>query len=158
MGSDSDWSVMCGAAEILEGFGVEYEVHVSSAHRTPDRTAKFAVEARKNGFFTIICGAGAAAHLAGFVAAKTTLPVLGVPLNSTSLNGLDALLATVQMPAGVPVATFAVGQAGARNAALFAIQMLSTTRKKLADKLALYQQEMAKKVELKDRNLGKQKA
>ncbi|MHA1569952.1 MAG: 5-(carboxyamino)imidazole ribonucleotide mutase [Alphaproteobacteria bacterium] len=154
MGSDSDWPVMSAAAEVLSGFGIGYEAHVSSAHRTPDRTAKMAREARDNGFFAIICGAGAAAHLAGVVAAHTTLPVLGVPLAATSLDGLDALLATVQMPAGVPVATFAIGEAGARNAALFAVQIVGATRKKAADKLDLYKKEMARKVEAKDKKLN----
>lgn len=156
MGSDSDWPVMSQAAEVLAGFGVGYEAHVSSAHRTPERTAQLVREARDNGFFAIICGAGAAAHLAGMAASNTTLPVLGVPLSATSLAGLDALLATVQMPAGVPVATFAIGEAGARNAALFAVQILGATRKKTADKLTLYKKEMAKKVEAKDRRLNQQ--
>ncbi|OPY60003.1 MAG: N5-carboxyaminoimidazole ribonucleotide mutase [Pelotomaculum sp. PtaU1.Bin065] len=129
MGSDSDWSVMAAAAEVLGGFGVGYEAHVASAHRTPERTAKLAASAREAGFCAVICGAGAAAHLAGVVAAHTTLPVLGVPLSATSLGGLDALLATVQMPAGVPVATFAIGEAGARNAALFAVQLLGAKNK-----------------------------
>ncbi|NLH50520.1 MAG: 5-(carboxyamino)imidazole ribonucleotide mutase [Myxococcales bacterium] len=153
MGSDSDWQVMKGAAEVLAQFGVQYEVHVSSAHRTPARTAKLVGEARENGFAAIICGAGAAAHLAGVAAAETTLPVLGVPLAATSLGGLDALLATVQMPAGVPVATFAIGEAGARNAALFAVQILGTAKKTLAAKLAAYKAEMAEKVAEKDRKL-----
>ena len=146
MGSDSDWPVMSVAAEVLAGFGVGYEAHVASAHRTPRHTAKLAAEARDQGFGAIICGAGAAAH--------TTLPVLGVPLSATGLGGLDALLSTVQMPAGVPVATFAIGEAGARNAALFAVQILGTTRKKLADKLALYKAEMARKVEAKDKKMN----
>jgi len=158
MGSDSDWPVMSFAAEVLAGFGVGYETHVASAHRTPARTAKLAAEARDQGFFAIICGAGAAAHLAGVVAAHTTLPVLGVPLSSTSLDGMDALLSTVQMPAGVPVATFAIGEAGARNAALFAVQMLGAVRKKTADKLTMYKAEMARKVEAKDKKLNEGKA
>jgi 5-(carboxyamino)imidazole ribonucleotide mutase len=153
MGSDSDWPMMKNAAEVLAQFGVGCEAHVSSAHRTPARTAKLAREARDNGFSAIICGAGAAAHLAGVVAAETTLPVLGVPLAATSLAGLDALLATVQMPAGVSVATFAVGEAGARNAALFAVQMLGAANKRLAARLAEYKREMAAKVEEKDRKL-----
>lgn len=157
MGSDSDWPVMSTAAEVLDGFGVGYQTHVTSAHRTPERTAKLVREARNNGFFAIIAGAGAAAHLAGVVASQTSLPVLGVPLNATSMQGLDALLATVQMPAGVPVATFAIGEAGARNAALFSIQILGATRKKFADKLDVYKKEMAKKVEAKDRKLNERK-
>lgn len=155
MGSDSDWKVMQSAADVLKQFGVAYEAHVSSAHRTPARTAKLVSEARDNGFAAIICGAGAAAHLAGVAAAETTLPVLGVPLAATSLNGLDALLATVQMPAGVPVATFAIGEAGARNAALFAVQILAVGKKPLAAKLAAYKADMAAKVEEKDRQLQK---
>lgn len=153
MGSDSDWPVMKHAADVLDSFGIGHEMHVSSAHRTPRRTAKLVGEARANGFFAIICGAGAAAHLAGVCAAETTLPVLGVPLAATSLNGLDALLATVQMPAGVPVATFAIGEAGARNAAIFAAQILGVSRKGTAAKLAKQKEEMARKVEAKDRKL-----
>jgi len=157
MGSDSDWPVMSAAAEVLDGFGVGYQTHVTSAHRTPERTAKLVREARDKGFFVIIAGAGAAAHLAGVVASQTSLPVLGVPLNATSLQGLDALLATVQMPAGVPVATFAIGEAGARNAALFSLQILGATRKKFADKLDVYKKELVKKVEAKDRKLNERK-
>jgi 5-(carboxyamino)imidazole ribonucleotide mutase len=153
MGSDSDWPVMKHAADALAQFGVGCEAHVSSAHRTPARTAKLVREARANGFCAVICGAGAAAHLAGVAAAETTLPVLGVPLAATSLGGLDALLATVQMPAGVPVATFAIGEAGARNAALFAVQIVAATNKKLAQKLEDYRKGMAQKVEEKDRKL-----
>jgi len=153
MGSDSDWPVMRQAAEVLDQFGIAWEAHVSSAHRTPDRTARLVREARENGFTAVICGAGAAAHLAGVAAASTTLPVLGVPLPATDLGGLDALLATVQMPAGVPVATFAIGEAGARNAALFAAQILGVGRKKTADRLAKYKDELAAKVEEKDRKL-----
>jgi 5-(carboxyamino)imidazole ribonucleotide mutase len=153
MGSDSDWSIMKGAAEVLKEFGVEYEAHVSSAHRTPARTAQFVREARGRGFGAILCGAGAAAHLAGMAAAETTLPVLGVPLAATSLGGLDALLSTVQMPAGVPVATFAIGEAGARNAALFAVQILGVADAAVAEKLAAHKLETARKVEAKDRRL-----
>jgi 5-(carboxyamino)imidazole ribonucleotide mutase len=153
MGSDSDWPVMKNAADVLAHFGVGCEAHVSSAHRTPARTAKLVRDARDNGFCAVICGAGAAAHLAGVAAAETTLPVLGVPLAATTLGGLDALLATVQMPAGVPVATFAIGEAGARNAALFAVQLIAATNKKMAQKLDAYRQEMARKVEEKDGKL-----
>jgi 5-(carboxyamino)imidazole ribonucleotide mutase len=153
MGSDSDWKVMKTTGETLAEFGIDADVHVSSAHRTPARTAKLVSEARANGCFAVICGAGAAAHLAGVAAAETTLPVLGVPLAATSLNGLDALLATVQMPGGVPVATFAIGPAGAMNAAIFAAQILGATDPAVADKLGAYKKTMAEKVENKDRNL-----
>lgn len=153
MGSDSDWPVMKQAAETLDQFAIPWEAHVSSAHRTPERTARLVQEARRNGFAVVICGAGAAAHLAGAAAAWTTLPVLGVPLAATELGGLDALLATVQMPAGVPVATFAVGEAGARNAAIFAAQILGVSRKRTADRLERYKSELAVKVEEKDRKL-----
>src|SRR5437773_220005 len=125
MGSDSDWPVMSAAAERLAALGIAHEARVLSAHRSPDETARFAREARDQGYRVIICGAGAAAHLAGAVAAQTTLPVLGVPLDASGVQGLDALLATVQMPKGVPVATVAVGAAGAENAAILAAQILA---------------------------------
>src|SRR5262249_37294028 len=125
MGSDSDWPVMTTAADRLTALGIGCDVRVLSAHRSPDETAKFARGARDAGFRVIICAAGAAAHLAGAVAAQTTLPVLGVPLDAGGLGGLDALLATVQMPAGVPVGTLAIGKAGADNAAILAVQILA---------------------------------
>ena len=121
MGSDSDWPVMRAAAEMLADFGVEYDARVVSAHRTPDLMFSFAENAAKNGFKLIIAGAGGAAHLPGMVAAKTTLPVLGVPVPSKHLQGQDSLLSIVQMPRGIPVATFAIGEAGAANAGLFAV-------------------------------------
>lgn len=135
MGSDSDWETMRGACEILAGFGVPCEARVVSAHRTPDAMFEYAQTARERGLRAIIAGAGGAAHLPGMLAAKTTVPVLGVPVPSTALNGQDSLLSIVQMPRGVPVATFAIGKAGAANAGLFAVAMLATTDAKLAGKL-----------------------
>jgi 5-(carboxyamino)imidazole ribonucleotide mutase len=126
MGSSSDWEVMQHAARRLEDFGIPFETRVVSAHRTPDQAFEYAATAEKRGLVCIIAGAGGAAHLAGVVAAKTVLPVLGVPVPSRHLQGLDSLLSIVQMPAGVPVATFAVGEAGAHNAALFAVAILAT--------------------------------
>ncbi len=149
MGSDSDYNVMVEAAQALKGFGVPYEMQVSSAHRSPERTAGYAREARKQGVRVLIVGAGAAAHLAGVVAAETTLPVIGVPIDSSALQGLDALLATVQMPAGIPVATMAIGKAGARNAGIFAVQLLATGDEALAAKLIEFKAEMAVKVAAK---------
>ena len=130
MGSDSDWEVMSEARKALDELGVPSEVHVSSAHRTPERTGALAREAAGRGIEVIICGAGAAAHLAGVVAAETELPVLGVPLAASDLQGLDALLATVQMPAGIPVGTLAIGKAGARNAGLLAGRILARARRR----------------------------
>ena len=125
MGSTSDWDTMKAAAKMLEEFGVPYEAKAMSAHRTPHAVAEWAANAQKNGMKAIIAAAGGAAHLAGVVAAHTTLPVLGVPMPSKHLQGLDSLLSTVQMPKGIPVATFAIGEAGAANAALFAVAMLA---------------------------------
>lgn len=136
MGSASDRETMAGATRVLEDFGVEAETHVLSAHRTPERVAEFVKAAREAGFGVIICGAGLAAHLAGAAAAHTTLPVIGVPLSSGALNGVDALYATVQMPTGVPVATVAVN--GAANAALLAVEILAVTDDGLAGKLDDY--------------------
>ena len=153
MGSDSDWEVMSAAVQRLSGFGVECDVHVMSAHRTPARVTEYVTGARARGIAVFIVGAGAAAHLAGVVAAHTTLPVIGVPLNATSLNGLDALLATVQMPAGVPVATVAVG--GADNAGILAAQILALGDAKLAAALEAFKRDMAEKVAEKDARLQK---
>ena len=136
MGSNSDWPVMRQAAQFLEEFGVEYEARVVSAHRTPDLMFQYAETARERGIKAIIAGAGGAAHLPGMVAAKTTVPVLGVPAPSKYLRGEDSLLSIVQMPKGVPVATFAIGEAGAANAALFAVSMLANENPELAQKLA----------------------
>ena len=135
MGSTSDWETMKAAAKVLEEFGVPYEAKAMSAHRTPHAVAEWASGAQKNGKKAIIAAAGGAAHLAGVVAAHTTLPVLGVPMPSKHLQGLDSLLSTVQMPKGIPVATFAIGEAGAANAALFAVAVLSLSDKELAKKL-----------------------
>ena len=145
MGSSSDWPVMKLAVEQLESFGVPYEAKVVSAHRTPELLFEFADKARDNGFAAIIAGAGGAAHLPGMLASKTTLPVLGVPVPSRYLKGMDSLLSIVQMPKGIPVATYAIGEAGAANAALSAISMLAINDSSLADKLADFrakQQEM----------------
>jgi 5-(carboxyamino)imidazole ribonucleotide mutase len=153
MGSDSDWEVMRAGAVILEQFGVPFEVKVSSAHRTPERTQRYAAEAAGRGVKVMIAGAGAAAHLAGVVAAATVLPVIGVPLSATSLQGLDALLATVQMPGGIPVATMAIGVPGARNAALFALRILALQDEDVARQLAGYQRDMVRGVEARDAEL-----
>lgn len=136
MGSNSDWDVMKNAADMLTQFGVPFTAKVVSAHRMPDEMFEFAENARKSGFKVIIAGAGGAAHLPGMLAAKTTLPVCGVPVPSRYLKGQDSLYSIVQMPKGVPVATFAIGEAGAANAALYAVQILSVTDEALADKLA----------------------
>ena len=136
MGSNSDWPVMRHAAQFLEQFGITYETRVVSAHRTPDLMFEYAETARERGIQAIIAGAGGAAHLPGMVAAKTTLPVLGVPVPSKYLRGEDSLLSIVQMPKGIPVATFAIGEAGAANAALFAVSLLSNHDPELVAKLA----------------------
>ena len=135
MGSTSDWETMKAAAKVLEEFGVPYEAKAMSAHRTPHAAAEWATNAQKSGKKAIIAAAGGAAHLAGVVAAHTTLPVLGVPMPSKHLQGLDSLLSTVQMPKGIPVATFAIGEAGAANAALFAVALLALGDKEMAKKL-----------------------
>ena len=146
MGSTSDWETMKEACQILEEFGVSYEKKVVSAHRTPDLMFEYAQGAREKGIKIIIAGAGGAAHLPGMVAAKTTLPVIGVPVQSRTLNGLDSLLSIVQMPGGVPVATTALGKAGAINAGLLAIQMLSMYDLELEAKLAERRSMLAKTV------------
>lgn len=135
MGSTSDWETMKAAAKVLEEFGVRYEAKAMSAHRTPHAVAEWASNAQKNGIKALIAAAGGAAHLAGVVAAHTTLPVLVVPMPSKHLQGLDSLLSTVQMPKGIPVATFAIGEAGAANAALFAVALLALGDKEMAKKL-----------------------
>ncbi len=147
MGSQSDAETMREAAKVLEEFGVGCEMRVLSAHRTPLQTADYASKAEGRGIQVLIAGAGAAAHLAGVVAAHTLLPVIGVPLASSSLQGLDSLLATVQMPGGIPVASMAIGRAGAKNAALFAIQILSRSRPDLVAKLKEYRRAMQAAVE-----------
>jgi len=141
MGSQSDMETMAPAAEILEQFGIEADVRVLSAHRTPAKVAELASTGRENGYVAFICGAGMAAHLAGAVAAHTTLPVVGVPLSGGALNGVDALHSTVQMPPGIPVATVAIN--GAKNAALLVVQMLAINDESLADALAQHRREMA---------------
>lgn len=146
MGSDSDWPVMKAAAQMLADFGVAYQARVVSAHRTPDLMFEFAENAAAEGFKVIIAGAGGAAHLPGMVAAKTALPVLGVPVPSKHLQGQDSLLSIVQMPKGVPVATFAIGEAGAANAGIFAVSMLATADAALAGKLKAFRAAQASKV------------
>lgn len=141
MGSNSDWDVMKKAAEILKTFKIPYEAQVLSAHRMPDDLYRYAETARERGLRCLIAGAGGAAHLPGMLAAKTSLPVMGVPVTSRALNGLDSLLSIVQMPRGVPVATFAIGEAGAANAALFAIAQLATQDEKLAAQLDRFRAE-----------------
>jgi phosphoribosylamine--glycine ligase len=155
MGSDSDLSVMQAAADTLASFGIPYEMTVASAHRSPQRAARFATSARKKGMRVIIAGAGHAAHLAGAMAAHTTLPIIGVPIDSSCLQGLDALLSTVQMPPGIPVATVSIGKSGAKNAAILAAQILGAADPKMAAKLEKYKKEMAAQVARKARTLGK---
>lgn len=136
MGSTSDWPVMQHAVQQLEAFGIDYETRVVSAHRTPDLLFEYAATARDRGLACIIAGAGGAAHLPGMLASKTTLPILGVPVNSKYLKGMDSLLSIVQMPKGIPVATFAIGEAGAANAGLYAVSILANQDDELAEKLA----------------------
>ena len=149
MGSDSDLAVMKEAAAVLKKFEIPYEMTVASAHRSPQRAAEFAGSAMQRGLKVIIAGAGHAAHLAGVLAAHTYLPVIGVPIDSSCLQGLDALLATVQMPPGIPVATMAIGKSGARNAGILAAQIIAVSDPALGRKLEEFKQEMARKVEEK---------
>jgi len=146
MGSDSDLAVMKETAAVLKQFDVPFEITVASAHRSPERAAEFAATARDRGVRVVIAGAGHAAHLAGAMAAHTSLPVIGVPIDSSCLQGLDALLATVQMPPGIPVATTALGKPGARNAGILAVQILALADPELAEKLDAFKREMADKV------------
>ena len=146
MGSKSDWPTMENAAKMLDEFGIGYEVEVVSAHRTPDKMMRYAESAKERGLRLIIAGAGGAAHLPGMVAAKTSVPVLGVPVKSRALNGLDSLLSIAQMPAGVPVATFAIGEAGAKNAGLFAAAVLAHEDAKLAKALDAFRVKQTKTV------------
>ena len=146
MGSDSDWNVMRAATEVLAEFGVPFEARVVSAHRTPDLLFDYAATASERGLRAIIAGAGGAAHLPGMLAAKTTVPVLGVPVPSRNLKGLDSLLSIVQMPKGVPVATFAIGEAGAANAGLFAVALLAGTNRALAKKLDAFRSAQTERV------------
>ena len=153
MGSDSDYAIMSETSKILDQFGVANEVLVTSAHRTPARTRKYVEQARKRGIRVLVAGAGAAAHLAGVIAAETILPVIGVPIGSSPLQGFDALLSTAQMPGGVSVATMAIGKAGAKNAGIMAVQMLALSDARLTKKLDQYKKDMAKQVEAKSRKL-----
>ena len=153
MGSESDLEVMREAAQALEGFGIPHEVRVCSAHRSPDLALRYARDAEGRGLRVLIAGAGWAAHLAGVLAAKTTLPVIGVPIDSSPLQGLDALLAMAQMPGGVPVATMSLGRAGARNAGILAAQILATADKGLRARLHAYKSRLAAEVAARDRKV-----
>ena len=153
MGSESDLPVMEKAAEVLSRLGVAWEMDISSAHRLPDKTATYARTARERGIEVLICGAGMAAHLAGVVASHTTLPVIGVPLKSGALAGVDALYSTVQMPPGIPVATMGIGKAGAKNAAVLAVRILSLSDEQLHAQLVRYAEEMAEQVAAKNQAL-----
>ncbi len=146
MGSKSDWETMQAAADMLQQFGVPHECRIVSAHRTPDLMCQYAKEAESRGLAVIIAGAGGAAHLPGMVASQTVLPVLGVPVQSKALNGLDSLLSIVQMPGGIPVGTLAIGQAGAKNAALLAIRILATTRPDFKQKLHAFHEKQSQQV------------
>jgi 5-(carboxyamino)imidazole ribonucleotide mutase len=153
MGSDSDLEIMREAGKALEGFGIAYEMDVTSAHRSPDRTAEYARKAAGRGIRVIIAGAGGAAHLAGVIAAHTSLPVIGVPIPSTSLQGMDSLLATVQMPAGIPVATVAIGKPGATNAGILAAQILALSDAGLVKKMTAHKEKLTNSVEEKSKKL-----
>ena len=156
MGSDSDYPVMSETGKILDKFGIGYEIEIVSAHRTPARAHEYATTAATRGLKVLIAAAGAAAHLAGVMAANTTLPVIGVPMGSSSLNGLDALLATVQMPGGIPVATMAIDKAGAVNAAIFAAEILGTSDPEIARRLVAHKEDLAKSVVEKNERLKQQ--
>jgi phosphoribosylaminoimidazole carboxylase PurE protein len=153
MGSDSDLEIMREAGKALEEFGIAYEIDVTSAHRSPDRTAEYARGAAKRGVRVIIAGAGGAAHLAGVTAAETIIPVIGVPIPATSLQGMDSLLATVQMPAGIPVATVAIGKPGATNAGILAAQMLALADSSISKKLDAHKEKLARGVDEKSKKL-----
>ncbi len=155
MGSDSDLSTMQETLDVLNEFGVEYDVDVVSCHRSPHRAFKYAMEAEKKGYKVIIGGAGGAAHLAGIIAAITPLPVVGVPMLTSDLGGLDSLYSTIQMPGGVPVAAVGIGKAGAKNAAILAIEILGTSDKRLRQKIINYKKKLADKVMQKDENVKK---
>ena len=154
MGSKSDWPSLTGCVSVLKDFGVEVEVHVASAHRTPEKVADFAAHARENGFEVIIAAAGKAAHLAGVIAGHTTLPVIGIPIKSSLMDGLDSLLSTVQMPTGIPVATVAVG--GGDNAAYLAAQILSIKYPEIEEKLSAHRVQMAEAIEADDAQIAAQ--
>jgi phosphoribosylaminoimidazole carboxylase PurE protein len=153
MGSDSDLSIMQEAGAMLREFGIEYEMTIASAHRTPKKVLEYSQSAERRGLKVIIAGAGWAAHLAGVIASQTTLPVIGVPIDSSALKGMDALLSTVQMPGGVPVATMSLGKAGAKNAGIFAAQIIATADVKVANRLKVYKVEMERDIEEKARKL-----
>ncbi len=153
MGSDSDLPVMQEAAAMLQEFGIEYEMTIASAHRTPKKVLEYSQNAEKRGLKAIIAGAGWAAHLAGVVASQTTLPVIGVPIDSSPLKGIDSLLATAQMPGGIPVATMSLGKPGAKNAGIFAAQIIATADVKVANRLKVYRVEMERDVEEKAKRL-----
>lgn len=156
MGSDSDAEIMSEAGKVFKDFGVSCEMVITSAHRSPRRTTLYASSAEKRGMKILICGAGHAAHLAGVVAAHTTLPVIGVPIDSSSLKGLDSILSTAQMPAGIPVATMAIGKSGAKNAGLLAVAILALSNPQLKKKLGQYRIDMERQVQEKDRKFRKQ--
>src|ERR1700693_2088284 len=158
MGSDTDYPVMSEAAKTLDQFGISYEMEVLSAHRTPARAHEYATTAVKRGLKVLIAAAGAAAHLAGVLAANTTLPVIGVPMGTSTLNGLDALLSTVQMPGGIPVATMAIDKAGAVNSAIFAAEILGLSDSAIAGKLVAHKQDLARSVNEKNARLKQQVA
>ena len=153
MGSTSDLPVMQQAIDVLDELGLAYEVDIVSAHRTPEKLMDYGQNAHKRGIKAIIAGAGGAAHLAGVIAAESTLPVIGVPINSTPLNGLDSLLSTAQMPGGIPVATVSIGKWGAKNAGLLAVQILALSNDKIASQLVKYRKQQAKAVEQKSKKL-----
>lgn len=155
MGSDSDMEVMMEAAKVLKEFGIGYELVITSAHRTPRRTTFYTESAARRGIKILIAGAGYAAHLAGVVASQTTLPVIGVPIDSSSLKGLDSILSTVQMPGGVPVAAMSIGKPGAKNAGIFAAQILSLASASLRKKIVKHRQKMERQVIKKAESLGK---
>src|SRR5512142_2734177 len=153
MGSDSDLPIMQEAAAMLQEFGIEYEMTIASAHRTPKKVLEYSQGAERRGLKVIIAGAGWAAHLAGVIASQTTLPVIGVPIDSSSLKGIDALLSTVQMPGGVPVATMSLGKAGAKNAGIFAAQIIAASDVKIANRLKVFRVEIERDVEEKAKRL-----
>lgn len=157
MGSDSDLPVMEAAAEMLDGFRIPYQMTVASAHRTPEKVRNIIKDAERNGVETIIAGAGMAAHLPGVIASYTVLPVIGVPLNASPLNGMDSLLSIVQMPPGIPVAAVSVGKAGAKNAAILAVQIMARKNSKLTRKLLEHREAMAKEIEIKAEKVANKK-
>ncbi len=155
MGSDSDWPKIKGVASALDEFGIGYEVHVASAHRTPEKVLEYASSARDRGLGVLIAAAGGAAHLAGVVASHTTLPVIGIPVETSMMGGLDSLLSTVQMPGDIPVATVGIGSGGARNAGILAAEILAVGNPALVEKLSAFRQKLVAKIETKDANLQK---